>query len=308
MGLADKTGAVVARYTYDAWGKVLSITDADGNEIDANRYAYHIAHLNPIRYRGYYYDTETGLYYLQSRYYDPEVGRFINADDVIVESNASLAAANLFIYCLNNPLNMIDNSGLLPKWLKAAATAVAAVAVVAVIAVAAPVAAPVIAGAAVGAGVSAAVDVGIQLKTTGKVDVCQTVTAASFGAVSGAVGGSGVGRVGQIAANATLSAVQTAASDWQTGNKSSATTYLLNTATGAAAGWAGGTGAQVRQQAAGQIGKQIVRTTGPIISKQLIVNAMTKASIVGVVRSTAGSGIASIVSNCLDLMFKKMAG
>ena len=78
IAITDDTGAVVARYTYDAWGKVLTVTDANGTAItDIN----HIANINPFRYRSYYYDTETELYYLQSRYYDPEVGRFINEDN-----------------------------------------------------------------------------------------------------------------------------------------------------------------------------------------------------------------------------------
>lgn len=66
-------------YTYDSWGKLLGITDANGNAITAFN---SVAVLNPIRYRGYFYDTETGFYYLNSRYYDPQIGWFINADDV----------------------------------------------------------------------------------------------------------------------------------------------------------------------------------------------------------------------------------
>ena len=111
VGIADKTGAVVARYTYDAWGKVLSITDADGNAIDEATQSYHIAHLNPIRYRGYYYDTETGLYYLQSRYYDPTVGRFVNADGVM-GMTPDASTYNLFAYCGNNPVMRSDALGM----------------------------------------------------------------------------------------------------------------------------------------------------------------------------------------------------
>ena len=68
MRIVDATGAVVANYTYDAWGKVTN----SGNIVGL---------YNPIRYRGYYYDTDTGFYYLQSRYYDPAIKRFISADD-----------------------------------------------------------------------------------------------------------------------------------------------------------------------------------------------------------------------------------
>ena len=80
IAILDTSGNVVARYTYDAWGKVLSVTDANGN---ANTSSTFIGNVNPIRYRGYYYDTETGWYYLNSRYYDPQVRRFINADGLI---------------------------------------------------------------------------------------------------------------------------------------------------------------------------------------------------------------------------------
>ena len=72
VAIADKNGTVVANYYYDAWGNVTQIT---GNTA--------LAQTNPLRYRSYYYDSETGLYYVSSRYYDPEIGRWINADNVI---------------------------------------------------------------------------------------------------------------------------------------------------------------------------------------------------------------------------------
>ena len=77
IGIYDSTGTLFAKYTYGDWGNVLSVTDANGTTItDSN----HIATLNPFRYRSYVYDEETDLYYLQSRYYDPFIGRFLNAD------------------------------------------------------------------------------------------------------------------------------------------------------------------------------------------------------------------------------------
>ncbi len=90
--------------TYDPWGKVLSVTGSDTV----------IGNLNPFRYRGYYYDNETGLYYLQSRYYDPEVGRFINCDDVhyigLIKSSLSY---NAFAYCWNCPIMFADYFGFI---------------------------------------------------------------------------------------------------------------------------------------------------------------------------------------------------
>ncbi len=94
--IVDATGTVVGSYTYDPWGKVT----ADGT----------MAEINPIRYRSYYYDSETGLYYLQSRYYDPELGRFINADNY-PSTGQGLSGNNMFAYCGNNPVSRSDDGG-----------------------------------------------------------------------------------------------------------------------------------------------------------------------------------------------------
>ena len=102
--------SVVANYHYDAWGKLLSITDANGNAITSQS---HAATLNPLRYRGYVYDNETGFYYLNSRYYDPENRRFINADttDILTATPDSLTDKNLYAYCDNNPVTRKDDGG-----------------------------------------------------------------------------------------------------------------------------------------------------------------------------------------------------
>lgn len=98
---------IVAKYNYDSWGNTVSVTDSNGNEItDSN----HIGNINPIRYRGYYYDTESGLFYLQSRYYNPTVGRFLNAD-VYCDTGASFLGTNMFAYCYNNPVMYSDPTG-----------------------------------------------------------------------------------------------------------------------------------------------------------------------------------------------------
>ena len=80
----------------------------------------HIANVNPIRYRGYYYDTESGFYLTGTRYYDPEIGRFINADGEISDVGGNVLGYNLFAYCFNNPVNMDDPTGQWPKWLTGA--------------------------------------------------------------------------------------------------------------------------------------------------------------------------------------------
>ncbi|MBR2886105.1 MAG: hypothetical protein IKB93_15170, partial [Clostridia bacterium] len=107
ISLYSATGEVVANYEYDAWGKVLSVKNASGTNITS---ATHIANLNPFRYRGYYYDTETKLYYLQSRYYDPEICRFLNADGYVT-TGQGLLSHNMFAYCGNNPVVYSDPSG-----------------------------------------------------------------------------------------------------------------------------------------------------------------------------------------------------
>ena len=103
----DGAGAVVANYNYDAWGNVISVTGANGAVITDPT---HIANVNPLRYRGYYYDSETGLYYLQSRYYDPAVKRFINEDEQL-SLDKGVQGQNLFCYADNNPVVRYDPDG-----------------------------------------------------------------------------------------------------------------------------------------------------------------------------------------------------
>jgi RHS repeat-associated protein len=103
----DDSGNLQVSYTYDAWEKILSIKDGNGNEITNNG---NIGKLNSLRFRSYYYDDETGLYYLQSRYYNPEWGRFINADRII-DTGLGLSGTNMFTYCVNNPIMYFDPSG-----------------------------------------------------------------------------------------------------------------------------------------------------------------------------------------------------
>ena len=98
---------LIARYTYDAWGNLLSVTNSNGAPITSTS---SIAIRNPFRYRGYHYDTDTGFYYLQSRYYDPAVGRFINAD-AFAYTGQGFLGYNMFAYCLNNPIIHNDTAG-----------------------------------------------------------------------------------------------------------------------------------------------------------------------------------------------------
>jgi len=101
VAILDSTGAAVVEYTYDAWGRPLTTTGS---------MAPTLGQYNPLRYRGYVYDRETGLYYLQSRYYNPEWGRFINSDSQL-NPQLGLLGFNAFAYCSNNPINYSDYSG-----------------------------------------------------------------------------------------------------------------------------------------------------------------------------------------------------
>ncbi len=101
VGLMDESGVRVVEYIYDAWGKLISTTGTLATTLGAD---------NPFRYRGYYYDTETGLYYLTTRYYDPEVCRFISAD-VYMSTGQGVLGGNMWAYCGNNPVNRYEVDG-----------------------------------------------------------------------------------------------------------------------------------------------------------------------------------------------------
>ncbi len=111
--IVDGEDSEVAAYEYDAWGNHLKVVGGE------------IAQLNPYRYRGYRYDEETGFYYLESRYYSPEWGRFINADNAISGVGVDFRGYNLYAYCMNNPASMSDPNGHWPQWIQSVANAVA---------------------------------------------------------------------------------------------------------------------------------------------------------------------------------------
>ena len=105
IAIVDKDAQTVAKYSYDAWG-VCTISQ-DSSDCG-------IATVNPFRYRGYYYDAEIGMYYLQTRYYDPSVGRFVNGDNPVLESAAGIIReCNIYMYCNNCPIMGSDSYGLL---------------------------------------------------------------------------------------------------------------------------------------------------------------------------------------------------
>ena len=105
--ILDSSGTMVAFYDYDAWGNCTVYNSSAKVLTDPTS----IANINPLRYRGYYYDAETGFYYLQSRYYDPAICRFINADTFATTDANGFLSANMFAYCENNPIMRVDVDG-----------------------------------------------------------------------------------------------------------------------------------------------------------------------------------------------------
>ena len=104
VAIVNSSGTTVVKYVYDAWGRLLSTTGSMANTL---------GQYNPLRYRGYIYDQETRLYYLQSRYYSPTWGRFLNADDIdYLGAGSNLNSYNLYAYCGNNPVMGYDPTGL----------------------------------------------------------------------------------------------------------------------------------------------------------------------------------------------------
>ena len=107
IGLTDSNHNLLCSYEYDSWGKLISIKDNNGSIITETS---HIGYINPFRYRSYYYDNETKLYYLNSRYYNPEWGRFISAD-IYLDTEQDVNSSNMYAYTGNNPTSRIDVEG-----------------------------------------------------------------------------------------------------------------------------------------------------------------------------------------------------
>ena len=195
IGIIDSNSEEIVKYVYDAWGNHKAINAKTGDSLDissiesytnTSNIVQFIAIKNPFRYRSYYYDFETGLYYLNSRYYDPEIGRFINADNISVlsEGKEFINGLNLFAYCNNNPIMRSDESGeAWWDWLFAALVAIVTVALVVVVTIATAGVGTAIAGA-LGGGVAATIFGG-------------AVGGAITGAITGAIIGSGISIIGQ---------------------------------------------------------------------------------------------------------------
>jgi RHS repeat-associated protein len=207
LGLIDKTGNYVVKYKYDAWGvpQKTILVSCD------------VAEFNPFLYKGYFYDEETGFYYLKSRYYDPTLRRFINADGMAKIDQNSLTKINLYSYCGDSPIEGYDPDGSW-DWCKFAKVVLiglaCAIAVSAMIVVAPGLATVILTGAALGAASNGVVSAISQLASSGKIDGWQVATDTLFGAVGGALGSAGLGMGAMIIGNGIIGFVSSAASDW----------------------------------------------------------------------------------------------
>ena len=106
----NNNGAMLISYVYDAWGNFTTTYHNNGSATNAT--------VNKLKYRGYYYDDQLQMYYLQSRYYDPVIGRFISPDTLLPGVSGSLHGYNLYVYCFNNPVMYTDSTGNWPEWVE----------------------------------------------------------------------------------------------------------------------------------------------------------------------------------------------
>ena len=257
------TGQVVAKYSYDAWGNC-TVTNATG---------YAVGDKNPFRYRGYYYDTETGLYYLNSRYYRPEFGRFISADSLI--DNRGASTQNLFAYCGNNPIVRVDCSG--QYWM--------------------------LIGAVVGALVSGAVSAVSQYITIGSINWKTVGINAAAGAISGALATTAIGFGASVGANAGLGGAAYISDQTVNGNEITLDGLAINTFAGAVGGAIGGSGANAKgltttwENATNGISRELRRANTKYAAKRIAeYSAGKKAVKIAVKVATCRIGFGTIGS------------
>ena len=257
IGIVDAEGVIQAVYTYEPFGKLFSIETKSGFlRYDGD---WSVGGMNPIRYRGYYYDYDTKLYYLNSRYYDPDVGRFINADDTdtLLCSPYELTDKNLFAYCDNNPIMRVDYIG--DFWM--------------------------LIGGAIGALVGGAVSAVSQYVTTGKIDWRVVGVNAAAGAISGAIASTGVGLFASIGINAVLGGGTYVAEQVIKREKITVGGVVASTASGAISGIIGGKGTNAKGLSAAWgsakkgISRELRRANVKYATKQIAKYTVKKVTI-----------------------------
>ena len=217
VAVYNASGTKVVSYTYDAWGNVTTTYHSGGASTGA-RY-------NPFRYRGYYYDAETEWYYLQSRYYNPSWGRFINPDqiDVLTATPDQLTDKNLLAYCDNNPVMRSDADG--EFWATLGIMAV---------------------GGVISGIVSAVTSAITQQVTTGDINWASVGVAAASGFVSGAIAASPLGVVGQAIIGGGIEVASYVADSYVTGEETTIGGVVFSALWGGFVGWRGGNGANYK--------------------------------------------------------------
>ena len=235
----DETGKEVVSYIYDAYGNIVS---TKGSKRDT------IGKINPYRYRGYYYDIETGLFMMGHRYYSPELCRFIQPDDIEYLDPSSINGLNLYCYCMNNPIMYADPSGHMPEWLSTTLKIIGGVAIIAGCVVGSiftgGALSVVLAGAAIGA-TAGGIGAGISTAVSGG-DIHDFANAflmsTATGAISGAVAASPLGVGAQIGINAALGAANYAGTQLLSGGNITLGGLIVNAGIGALCGWIGQSG------------------------------------------------------------------
>lgn len=240
IALLDSNGVIVVQYEYDAWGN----HTLSGSNLELGK-------INPFRYRSYYFDTETKLYFLQTRYYDPEIGRFINIDSIEYADPETINGLNLYAYCGNNPVMFTDPNGNTHwwEWLIAGSIVVASVALAVVTGGTSLVLSAALMGAAIGGGISL-VSQGINYAVNG-VDFSWGQFALDWGvgAITGAIGASGISRLGSTIVGAAIGGVSNVGSQLISGKSFSEINWLsvgVSAFVGGVAGALGGAGAKNR--------------------------------------------------------------
>ena len=211
-GLVDANGTAVVNYRYDSWGTVTGISGSMAGTLGKD---------NPYRFKGYYYDEETGMYYLKSRYYQPEICRFISADTIeVLDCQGDLNDKNLYAYCDNNPVMRVDTGGQI--WITLGIMA---------------------AGGGIGMVIGAASSAITQYMFNGEINWKSVGVAAVGGFVSGAVAASPLGLTGQIGVGAAVGAVSYVADCKVNGSALKVDELAVSAAAGAVSGGIGGSGA-----------------------------------------------------------------
>ena len=266
IAITNEDGNTVARYTYDAWG-VCSIS-VDSSNCD-------IASINPFRYRCYYYDAEIGMYYLQSRYYNPVLGRFVNGDSPkMIDSGSVAISSNLYTYSENDPVNEKDVAGYIAQFVAMGI------------------------GAVFGLLVQYAIDVVCNLISKVKkfFKPCSTLWDYITAGLSGALAATGIGKMAAAFLGGLLAVMNTVANNIAKGKKSKGIDILLSAVVGVLSGLIGGSGANLK------------KVSGVVkMSKYVLKTAVSPKKIAMYLGKIKNAAISTII-NAIRYIFSSIAG